>query len=155
MDTKHVLWSLTINNPTLEENDLENGLLYGSSFKDIAIIRMLIRLDTLAFAVIGRENWKSNKTPHFQIGLAFAKPVKFSRMKEIFPRAHIKTVDYPFQVLINYCMKDMEYVELGNKARSLRLETAYRKSLIDISQSTLDKQIQSYYNKLGGKGVSL
>lgn len=145
-DHRHILWSITINNPE-EIPPTESWM--ESTFKDVSTIHYMMGNKLAKHALIGKEHWKGEKTPHFQIALCTSDVKKFSYMKGMFPRAHIQSVDYPYEVLVNYCKKGMNFTEHGKLTSAVRMENEYRKKLIEQSRKKLDKMVADYYNKLG------
>lgn len=107
---QRINWGITINNPTEDEEKQFESL----NFK---------------YAVFGREHfgnvplgWEPTQeqrkrgqvtwTPHLQGMVSCRKKMDFGAIKKQFPRAHIEPCDLNY---INYCIKDMDYVEHGDR----------------------------------------
>lgn len=144
-DTAHVLWSITIMNPELAPEDKENPWM-DRPFKDVSTTMYLVRNGLASHAVIGKEISPKTKQPHFQMALCTSDVRKFSYMKGLYPRAHIESVDYPYEVLVNYCKKTVNFDSYGEIKAAIRVETKYREQIIKESYQRLDKQLIKYYN---------
>lgn len=55
-----------------------------------------------------------NGTPHLQGYIEFANPLRFAKIKSYIPRAHIEQRRGSRDEARNYCMKDNEFIELGD-----------------------------------------
>lgn len=85
-------WCLTINNYTEEEKKINN-------FID----------DTKTQYVWGFEMGEE-KTPHIQGYLEFKNAVSFTKMKKLFPRAHIEKARGSSKSNYDYCTKDGDFI---------------------------------------------
>lgn len=85
-----------------------------------------------SYLCIGFEKGKNN-TPHIQGYLHFTTPRHFSSIKHLIPRAHIEMCKGTVQHNIDYCMKDGESYEFGE-----RPEQGKRTDLEDIKDLIQD-----------------
>lgn len=90
-------WCFTINNYTLEDilSLDENEINY-------------------SYCIYGLEVGK-NGTPHIQGYVEFNSVKRFETLKKLLPKAHLETRKSTQEKAINYCKKDDEWCEYGNK----------------------------------------
>jgi len=88
-------WCFTINNPTDEDH---------------ASIQKLV--EDAQYVIVGNEVG-SEGTPHLQGYCFYKNTTRFSRIKDILPRAHIEKQKGNNIAAIDYCKKDEDYKEWG------------------------------------------
>lgn len=88
-------WFITLCNYTSEE--------YSDLMKEVELARYL---------VVGEEICPTTQTPHYHAFIYYKNDRSFSKMKKLFPRAHIEVCKKPKECR-EYCMKDGDYVEFG------------------------------------------
>lgn len=93
-------WCWTINNP--------NGW-------DDANIEQLV--ESAAYVIYGRENGTEEGTPHYQGYCYFSSLKSFQQVKELIPRAHLERQRGSISQAIDYCKKDGDFQEFGEKPR--------------------------------------
>jgi len=89
-------WAITVNNFTEEEIDA------------------IIDLDT-DYWIAGFERGKKKGTLHIQGYLHWHNPIEYNTIKRALPRAHIERAKKSPEVNINYCSKDCDFVEFGDR----------------------------------------
>lgn len=90
-------WCFTINNPNgWDEADIANV---------VKIAKYVIR---------GKEVGEEG-TPHWQGYLYFQQPKTFTAVRQLLPRAHIEKQRGSFEQAIEYCQKDNDFEEWGDK----------------------------------------
>jgi len=92
-------WFLTINNPTEEDE---------TSMKEVEPM--------CSYGIIAKEVGSECGTRHYHLVLVFHNAMRFSTMKELFPRANIQKVRSMGHA-IKYCEKDGDYAEFGKRPR--------------------------------------
>src|SRR5690554_1300127 len=60
----------------------------------------------MRYCVFQREKGEKEKTEHIQMYIEFSKPVRFEKMKKLFPKAHIEKRRGTRKQARNYCMKE-------------------------------------------------
>jgi hypothetical protein len=86
---------MTINNPTNEDKASLCGL-------------------EVEYMIVGREHFNDpDKTPHFQCYIRWKNAKTFSRMKKLFPRAHLKVARGTDKDNKKYCSKEEVLIEKG------------------------------------------
>lgn len=88
-------WAITVNNFTDEELDA------------------IVDLDA-DYWIAGFETGKKG-TPHIQGYLHWHNPIEYNTIKKALPRAHIERAKKSPEININYCSKDNDYVEFGDR----------------------------------------
>lgn len=96
---RHRNWFLTINNPTKEDE---------TSMKEVEPM--------CSYGIIAKEVGSERGTEHYHLVLVFHNAVRFSTMKELFPRANIQKVRSMGHA-IKYCEKDEDFAEFGKRPR--------------------------------------
>nr|AOV86329.1 putative rep protein [uncultured virus] len=91
-------WCFTINNPT-----------FGDTL-DIEALKHAAR-----YVIWGNEVGQDNGTPHFQGFTYFANAVTMARIKQILRRAHLEPQRGTVNQAIEYCKKDGDWEEHGDK----------------------------------------
>lgn len=88
-------WAITVNNFTDED------------------IEAIVDLDA-DYWIAGFETGKKG-TLHIQGYLHWHNPIEFNTIKKVLPRAHIERAKKSPEININYCSKDCDYVEFGDR----------------------------------------
>ena len=67
----------------------------------------------IQYIIYGKEIGK-NETLHYQMFVVFRRTTSFSKVKKIFPRAHIEHARGSFKEAADYCKKQDKYYEYGH-----------------------------------------
>lgn len=89
-------WAITVNNFTEEEIDA------------------IIDLDA-DYWITGFERGGKKNTLHIQGYLHWHNPIEYNTIKRALPRAHIEKAKKSPEININYCSKDCDFVEFGDR----------------------------------------
>lgn len=89
-------WAVTVNNYSEEEIDA------------------IIDLDA-DYWIMGFEVGKKKGTEHLQCYFHWHNPIEYNTIKSALPRAHIERAKKSPEININYCSKDNDYVEFGDR----------------------------------------
>ncbi len=95
-------WCMTINNPTEKE--------WKKWFFDTDKNKLM---DDIYYFMNGFEIGDEEEVDHFQMYLCYKERMTFSKVKKMFPRAHIEMTNGTPQEASEYCTKQGNYVELG------------------------------------------
>lgn len=90
-------WCLTLNN-------------YNDS--DLVYYRSLVEKSICTHVIFGKETGESG-TRHLQIYLELPKRLRFTRVRDLFPRAHVESRRGTAQEARDYCAKDGQFEEYG------------------------------------------
>lgn len=71
------------------------------------------------YIIYGKETGK-NGTDHYQMFVVFRRTVSFTKVKKIFPRAHIEHARGTFNEARTYCTKQDKYYEYGYETNICR-----------------------------------
>lgn len=99
VDLRHRNWFLTINNPTKEDE---------TSMKEVEPM--------CSYGIIAKEVGSECGTEHYHLTLVFQNAMRFSTIKQLFPRANIQKVRSMGHA-IKYCEKDGDFAEFGKRPR--------------------------------------
>jgi hypothetical protein len=119
-------YCLTINNPKesdwlpyLQIEPTENpfgwtdhkqeGIIKKSEFRRM---HSVLHKHGIQYIIYGKEIGK-NETQHYQMFVVFRRTTSFSKVKKIFPRAHIEHARGTFKEAADYCKKQDKYYEYG------------------------------------------
>lgn len=119
-------YCLTINNPKesdwlpyLQIEPTENpfgwtdpkkeGIVKKSEFRRM---HSVLHKHGIQYIIYGKEIGK-NETQHYQMFVVFRRTTSFSKVKKIFPRAHIEHARGTFKEAADYCKKQDKYYEYG------------------------------------------
>lgn len=71
------------------------------------------------YLILGKEIGKETNTPHLQGFLYSKNKITLKQLKKIFPTAHleVKSKKSSYADAISYCMKDLDYIEFGDRPR--------------------------------------
>lgn len=93
----------TLNNPNEEDMQLMDVLMEKAS----------CRKTDLSFLCYGKEG--EERTPHLQGFIYFLNKKSLKQCKELIPRAHFEVKKGSFKQAIDYCMKEGNYFESGDR----------------------------------------
>lgn len=120
-------WCFTINNPT--------------SWDDID-------LETLAadaqYVVRGKEVGES-ETPHLQGYCYFKNKKSFDQVKNYLPRAHIERQRGTFDEAIEYCQKDGDWIEWGNRPSGPSGQKNQWKEVLQLARAGKLQEIEDQF----------
>lgn len=94
-------WCATLNNFTEEE--------YGS------VKQLTEKVPALQWLIAGREYGTELGTLHLQMYMVFKRSVRFEFVRNIFPRAHWEPAKASHKANYEYCTKDGDVIELGER----------------------------------------
>lgn len=104
-------WCYTLNNPTEEERDAQRQL-------------------TCEYHIFGWERGESG-TPHLQGYVHFKHQKTLSAVKKLMPRAHLEERRGTIQQAVDYCKKDGDFEEFGEKPKTQEEKGAANKRRYD------------------------
>lgn len=81
---------------------------------DVSVYEQVIDHPNYAYAVVGREVSPSG-TPHFHLYAVLKTPMSFRELKDIYPRAYIQHAKGNHKQAIEYCSKDGDWKESGQR----------------------------------------
>lgn len=119
--TRSRSWIMTINNPTNADKASLCGL-------------------EVEYMIVGREHFNDpDLTPHFQCYIRWKNAKTFSRMKKLFPRAHLKVARGTDKDNKKYCSKEEVLMEKGEPS-----EQGSRNDLKGITDMILHNPCMDY-----------
>lgn len=129
-------WCMTINNYT---------------DYDIALLTDIDELQ-YRYCIIGFEIGDQG-TPHLQVYIYYDNAIWFNKMKKIFLTAHIEAQKGSIKSAIEYCMKDEDYYEIGEKLNPGKLGKAKMQEIMENPWENfhLYCQYRKCYNELNNK----
>lgn len=96
---RHRAWCFTINNPTKAD--------------EFAVYRMM---GNAKYGIVGNEKGSLMEQPHFQGYIHLKNAWSFDQIKKYIPRAHIEVSGGTDEDNFNYCSKQGDYKEWGEKS---------------------------------------
>lgn len=121
-------YCFTINNPTIED-DLELEILK----------------EHCEYFIYGQETGESG-TPHYQGFVTFKHPVTLQRVKNLLSRAHLERRRGTKAQAIQYCEKDGDFIEYGNRpeTRTTDKKKMWRDIIQWSEEGNIDKIKEEY-----------
>lgn len=137
-NTKSRGWCLTINNP---KHDYELSLGHFDKW------------------IRGREH-SSSGTPHLQMWVYKKTHVSFSKMKKLFPEAHIEKAKGSAKQNLKYCSKEGDYDTFGVDFApavvdhfDMEIASPWQIEILDLIENTPSQRaIHWYWSEVGGIG---
>lgn len=144
-------WCITVNNWTEE--------IYGTMTQEFKKGKF----------IIGKEVGEEKKTPHLQAYIEYKNPIEFSRLKKLFPTAHIEKAKGNTKQNYDYCSKEGNFetnIDMRTKKEIRHQEILadeykdvkwkdWQKNILDILDKKPDKRkIYWYYEETGNVGKS-
>lgn len=121
-------WVFTINNPTAwDDEDIERCK------------------QSTVYGVIGKEIGSEDETPHYQGFVRFANATSFKRVKALLPRAHIETQRGSIAQASDYCKKDGDFVEWGERPMDKRSTKQQWQFVLECAESGDLERIKDEY----------
>lgn len=111
---------------------------------DTASILELIDHKHFQYVIVGDEVGREG-THHYQCFVYFKEKVEFSKLKTILPRAHIESAKGTPNQAILYCMKDENYIELGERPKQGR-RTDLEITRYDIKKKPFSEVVEDNYS---------
>lgn len=103
-----------------------------NNYTDDDIASFMSSEDYFDYGICGFEIGSKCKTPHMQCFIYHHQPVRFKKIKLLFPTAHIEAAKGSAVQGLVYCMKDNHYYEYGERPRQ------GKRSDLDVIRHDLD-----------------
>lgn len=133
-------WCFTLNNPTEWDN--------------VDIDKLA---DESSYLIYGKETGESG-TPHLQGFVYFSTLKSFNQLRDLLPRAHVEKQRGTLDAAIEYCKKDGDYIEKGERPYGPSGQKNMWKEVKDLARAGRLKEIEDkfpsifirYHSKLLG-----
>lgn len=128
-------WMLVINNPSFQESEQIWNLAHGTHISGL--------MWSAEHAHDDKENEAKNLTEHYHIYMSFKNPVRFTFIKNLFPRADIEPAHKPALACCRYVAKEGFYMSFGNIPDIHTVSKKAQQKAEDLAREEVVKKIRN------------